>query len=152
MDEENRRFFAFTRGDNRKLQVLQNKVMRLKSGLPARTPTVQLIQATGDLSVQQLTAYSTLITAQKAIATQQPEYLARKLKLRTSDEISALPNRQTNTLRIQSNRTIVRSGFFCRSSALFDQLPLDMRSNMDPKLFKPRAKKWVQENIPIKPG
>ena len=32
-DEVNRRFSTFTRGDNRKLQVLQNKVMRLKSGL-----------------------------------------------------------------------------------------------------------------------
>ena len=62
MDEENRRFAAFTRGDNRKSQTLQNKVMRLKKGLPFSTSTLQLTQATGDLSVQQLTAYSTLVT------------------------------------------------------------------------------------------
>jgi hypothetical protein len=150
LDQENRRFSAFTRGDNRKLQVLQNKVMRMKTNLPFGTSTLQLTQTTGDLSIQQLTAYSTLVTAQKSIAAQQPQYLARKLKLRTDED--NVPNRQINTIRIQSNLTIARSGFFCRSSALFNQLPLDMRSNMDPNTFKPRAKMWVKQNIPIKPG
>ena len=152
LDLENRRFSAFTREDNRKLQVLQNKVMRLKSGLPFRTPTEQLCQATGDLSVQQLTAYSTLTTAQKAIATQQPEYLAKKLKFRSNYDDQAFPNRHENKLRIQSKLTISRGGFFCRSSALFNQLPFDLRSNMDPKSFKYKAKKWVKLNISIKPG
>ena len=152
MDEESRRFSAFTRGDNRKLQVLQNKVMRLKTGLPIRTPTAQLVRASGDLSVQQLTPYSTLVTAQKSIAAQQPQYLAKKLKLRSNNPDQVVPNRQVNTIRIQSNLTIARSGFFCRSSALFNQLPPDMRSNMDPKIFKPKVKKWVQENIAVKPG
>ena len=152
MDEENRRFAAFTRGDNRKLQTLQNKVMRLKTGLPFRTSTLQLTQATGDLSVQQLTAYSTLVTAQKSMAAQQPQYMARKLKLRTSEDNQAFPNRHENKIRVQSNLTISRSGFFYRSAALFNQLPFDMRSNMDPKMFKPRAKKWVRQNIAVKPG
>ena len=126
--------------------------MRFKSGLPFRTTTEQLTQATGDLSVQQLTAYTTLVTAQKAIAAQQPQYLAKKLKLRTNDENQAFPNRQANMLRIQANLTISRGGFFCRSSALFNQLPLDLRSTLDPNIFKPKAKKWVQQNIAVKPG
>ena len=152
LDQENRRYSAFTRGDNRKLQVLQNKVMRLKCNLPIRTPTENLIKATGDLSVQQLTAYSTLVTVQKAIATQQPQYLAQKLKLRTSQENQAFPNRQENMLRIQSNLSISRGGFFCRGSALFNQLPYELRSPMDPIVFKPKCKRWVQQNIAPKPG
>ena len=123
LDQEERRFAAFSRGDNRKLQVLQNKVMRLKSHLPFRTSTNSLIKATGDLSVQQLTAYSTLVTAQKAIAAKQPQYLAQKLKLRTNQENQAFPNRQENMLKIQSKLSISRGGFFCRSFALFNQLP-----------------------------
>jgi hypothetical protein len=51
LDQENRRYSAFTRGDNRKLQVLQNKVMQLKCNLPIRTPTENLIKATGDQAV-----------------------------------------------------------------------------------------------------
>ena len=127
LDQEERRFAAFSRGDNRKLQVLQNKVMRLKSHLPFRTSTNSLIEATGDLSVQQLTAYSTLVTAQKAIAAKQPQYLDQKLKLRTNQENQAFPNRQENLLKIQSKLSISRGGFFCRSFALFNQLPLELR-------------------------
>ena len=126
--------------------------MRMKTNLPFGTSTLQLLQTTGDLSIQQLTACSTLVTAKKSIVAQQPLYLAGKLKLRTDQPNHYVPNRQRNTIRNQSNLTIARSGFFCRSSALFNQLPLDMRSNMDPNIFKPRAKKWVKQNIPIKPG
>ena len=131
--------------------MLQNKVMRLKSGLPFRTSTEQLTQATGDLSVQHLTAYSTLFTAQKAIHAQQPEYLARNLKLRFSEN-QDMPNRHENMINIQSKLTISRGGFFCRSSALFNQLPPDMRSRMSPKIFKSKAKTWVKRNIAVKPG
>ena len=146
-DLENRRFSAFTRGDNRKLQVLQNKVMRLKSGLPFWTTTDQLTQATGDLSVQQLTAYTTLVTAQKAIAAQQPQYLAKKLKLRNNDENQAFPNRQANMLRIQANLTISRGGFFWRSSLisflLISDLPwIRTSSNPKPKSGCSRTLLW----------
>ena len=152
LDQETRRFTASTWKDNRQLQVLQNKVMRLQTGLPFRTPTVQLTQATFDLSVQQLTAYTTLVTAQRCISSKQPRYMADKLQLRTNEGNATFPLRQENTLRIQSNLTLARGGFFCRSSALFNQLPSDLRSNMDPKQFKLRVKAWVRSNIPVKPG
>ena len=126
--------------------------MRLKSNLPFRTSTNSLIKATGDLSVQQLTAYSTLVTAQKAIAAKQPQYLAQKLKLRTNQENQAFPNRQENMLKIQSKLSISRGGFFCRSFALFNQLPLELRSTMDTKLLKQKVKRWVQLNKAPKPG
>ena len=126
--------------------------MRLQTGLPFRTPTVQLTQATFDLSIQQLTAYTTLVTAQRCISSKQPRYMADKLQLRTNEGNATFPLRQENTLRIQSNLTLARGGFFCRSSALFNQLPSDLRSNMDPKQFKLRVKAWVRSNIPVKPG
>ena len=120
LDQESRRFTAFTGKDNRQLQVLQNKVMRLQTGLPFRTPTVQLTEATFDLSVQQLTAYTTLVTAQRCMASKQPRYMTDKLQLRTNEGNATFPMRQENTLRIQSNLTLARGGFFCRSSALFN--------------------------------
>ena len=131
---------------------LTHKVMRLQTGLPLRTPTVELTQATNSLSVQQLTAYTTLATVQRCIASKQPRYMADKLQLRTNEGNATFPLRHENTLRIQSNLTLARGGFFCRGSALFNQLPPDLRSPMEPKLFKLRLKAWVRSNIPVKPG
>ena len=153
MDLEQQRFTAFTRGDNRRLQVLQNKVLRLKSQLALGTPTETLLQVTGDLSVQQLTAFSTLTMAQRAISEQRPTYLANKLCLRSSNNYPALSaRRKENTLSIQSHLSISRGGFFCRASALYNQLPPDLRAPMKPIIFKKRVKKWVKENIAARPG
>ena len=153
MDVQQRRFPAFTRGDNRKLQVLQNKVLRLKSKLPLGTPTETLLQVTGDLSVQQLTAFSTLTMAKRAISEQKPNYLANKLCLRSFDNYPALgASRHVNTLNIQSHLSLSQSSFFCRSSALFNQLPPDLRAPMKPVMFKKKVKRWVKENIAARPG
>ena len=151
LDESVRRFPAFTRNDNAKLQVLQNKVMRLKCGLPFDTPTTKLIEVTGDLSVQQLTAYMTLTTAHRAIVKKQPRYFASKLKLRTRENIPVLPDRHQFTFDISSRLTIVRGGFFYRSASLFNKLPLVLRSCMNPKEFKSKVKDWIRSNVPVKP-
>ena len=126
--------------------------MRLKANLPFRTPTEQLFRAPGDLSVQQLTAYSILVTAHKQIAANQPQYLASKLQLQPIPEDQTLPTRNDNPLTIQPHLTTSGGGFFCRSAALFNILPPDLRSITDPKIFKPEVKKWVQQNVAPKPG
>ena len=151
-DVEQRRFPAFTRGDNQKLQVLQNKVMRLKTNLPLGTPTAQLAKVTGDLTIQQLTALSTLTTAQKVLVTKQPLYLSKKFQLRTRADNQSLQSRQENTIRIQSHLSISRGGFFCRSAALFNSLPPELRSEKCSQKFKTKAKQWVQMNVALKPG
>ena len=78
MDDENRRFHGFSKEDNRRLQVLQNKVMRLKSGTDYKTSTEDLIKLCKELSVQQVTAYHTLMTVFKAVKFGKPCYLAEK--------------------------------------------------------------------------
>ena len=67
--ETNHRFPAFTKEDNRRLQTLQNKILRLKSGLDRSTPTRTLLTARGDLSVQQTSAYFTLMSVHRATTT-----------------------------------------------------------------------------------
>ena len=151
LDESVQRFTTFTRNDNAKLQVLQNKVMRLKCGLPFDTPTTELIKATGDLSVQQLTAYLTLTTAQRAIVQQQPRYFASKLKLRTKDDIQVLPERHQFNLETGTRLTIARGGFFYRCASLFNRLPLVLRSCRNQNEFKSKVKEWIRVNVPVKP-
>ena len=58
---------VFPKSDNQKLQVLQNKVLRIISKAQYDLPTVNLLSSTIALSVQQLTAFTTLISAQKAM-------------------------------------------------------------------------------------
>ena len=152
LDEDTRRYTACTKSDMNKLQTLQNKIMRLKTGLGYDCSTKELTEKTGDLSVHQLSAYATLTSAHKIIITKQPEYLSSKLKLRTKDELPSLPERHENSLFIRANLTLVRSGFFYRSAALFNQLPLPLRSCNDVNVFKSSVKKWVKLNVPVKPS
>ena len=152
LDENNRRFSAFTKEDNRKLQSLQNQVMRIKSGLPRDTPLTQLLKASNDLSVMQLTAYLTLTTTHKTISTGQPGYLAGKLKLRTNEGGGAFPHRQLNTIEVpQVNLTLSRGGFVFRAATLWNMLPSHMRAGMKTTSFKTALHSWIRSNIRPKP-
>ena len=142
-DDSNRRSTAFTKEDNRKLQVLQNKILRLKTNLPFDTSTADLLKASGDMSVQQLTAYTSLLTAQKSIFHQEPVYLADKLQLRGDQNFIHPPKYKLS---------ICREGFLYRATALYNSLPASMRIPMQPQAFKYKLKPWVTGNVPIKPG
>ena len=145
-DEETRRFTAFTKEDNRKLQVLQNMVLRMKTKMPRGTETTTLLSRSGDLSVQQLTALSSLTTLQKMIHSGKPEYITRKLSMNMNPA-----TRQENMIKLRSNLTITRGAYVYRASSIYNNLPPEMRANMDPKLFKSQARTWVKQNIPPKP-
>ena len=136
-DEVNRRFSAYTKEDNRKLQTLQNMVLRMKTDMPRRTPTTTLLALSGDLSVQQLTAQATLTSLQKVIHNGKPLYLADKLKL------NIMNTRQENTIRQKSKLTLTRGAYFYRASVLFSNLPPEIRTRMEPQIFKDKAKAWV---------
>lgn len=66
---------AFTKEDNNKLLVIMNKVLRSLTGLPKDTPVSLLLQESGYLSVQQLTAYHTLSTLFKVMKNKEPVYI-----------------------------------------------------------------------------
>ena len=142
-DDSNRIYTAFTKEDNRQLQVLQNKILRLKTNLPFDTSTADLLKASGDMSVQQLTAYTSLLTAQKSIFHQEPVYLADKLQLRGDQNFIHPPKYKLS---------ICREGFLYRATTLYNSLPASMRIPMQPQSFKHKLKPWVTRNVPIKPG
>ena len=146
-DDLNRRYTAFTKEDNRKLQVIQNKVLRLKTGLPSETPTEILLKTSGDLSVQQLTAFTSLLTAQKSIYYQEPVYLAEHFKFNQVQN----PRSENTIVPANYKLSVSRGGFFFRTTALFNNLPPNLRRPMEPLAFKREIKPWILRNIPIKP-
>ena len=151
MDDISRRFHSFTKEDNRKLQVLQNQVLRLQTGLGWETPTSQLVSEARAMSVQQLTAYHTLMTVFKAVRLKKPTYLAEKFRLRQPSEFETFPHRQTNTINASAGLTISRGGTVYRGAKLWNLLSQDLRNEEKIEIFKQMVKKWIFRNVPIKP-
>ena len=60
-DKDARNHTAMTREDSIKLQVAENSVMRLMTGLDYRSSTQELLKKSNLLSVNQLIAYHTLV-------------------------------------------------------------------------------------------
>ena len=151
MDMENRRYPSFGKEDLRRLQVLQNKVCRLKTGLPYDTPTSTLIKASNELSVHQYVAFSTLLLVHKIVQNKKPKYLAEKLKLKVPQNGQIFPHRKINTISTIETLSISRGAFVYRGSQLFNNLPQDLRCTDNHKIFKKKTKEWVKENVAIKP-
>ena len=152
MDDTDRRSSAFTKEDMRRMQVLQNRVLRLKCrNYEMNTPTTELIQSCGDLSVNQLGAFYTVLQVFKTIYSGQPRYLAEKFKLRRPDDSSIFPQRHVNTIQVKKNLSLSRSGFIYRGAQLWNSLPPDIRTQTDFTVFKCELRRWVSSTVSVKP-
>ena len=99
------------------------------------TPTNALLNVTGDLSVHQLGAHHTIVTAHRIIRRGQPKYLANKLVLRTPGP------RHVITISVSCDLTVSRSGFLYHASKLWNLLPSTIREEQRPEAFKVNVKK-----------
>ena len=151
-DDKNRRFSAFTREDIRKLQVLQNKTLRLRSGLNRYTSTATLLEHCKELSVNQLVAYHTLLSVHRAVRDGKPKALFNKIKLRKSQNNVIFPHRLNETIDLKKvNLNITRGGFCYRGSFLWNMMPQALREEEKYKPFKKKLKGWIPTSIPPKP-
>lgn len=154
MDETDRRFTAFTKEDNRKFQVLQNKVLRLKTGLGRDVSTAELTKASGDLSIQQLTAYHTIMTVFKTLKNEKPNYIYEKFQVCYPNFLHGVfPQRHKNKILLEKNyaKSISRGGFIYRGTQLYNNLPASLRKETKISIFKKELKKWIKSEINVKP-
>ena len=148
-NDKERRYFTFTKEDNRKLQVLQNTVMRIITGLPTLTPTTTLLSKTNSLSIQQLIAKNTLLMVYKIVKTSRPKYLSDRLKQTDRRETQ----RNVGKLKVPNyNLSLGREGFLMQGSLLYNKLPVSLRIEENFLRFKSGVRKWVSENISVKPA
>ena len=99
-------------------------------------------------------AYQSLLITYKITRSKKPYYIAQKMNLKTPNENQIFPQRQAFTIPmagVSGELSITRSGFCYRSARLFNSLPLQLRSCATAGAFKNGVKKWVTENVPIKP-
>ena len=150
-EDKNRRFRSFSKEDCRRLQVLQNQILRLKLKAPKYTPCKEMITQSGDLSIHQLVAYHTLLQVHKSVLSKKPEYLSNHLSLNLPGNGRTFPHRQIHTITVNRNLSISRSAFMYRGARLWNQLPLDLRMCQSTPNFKSLVKKWVADQITVRP-
>ena len=71
--ETNSKYTSYTTGDNSKLQVLQNSLNRLLTRAEYNTPTLELLKMTDSISVQQMTAFQTIVMTHKIMKSKMAE-------------------------------------------------------------------------------
>ena len=147
-----RRNTSFTREDARKLQVLQNSVCRLLTGLGFDTPTSELVKACGELSIHQLIAYHTLVTVFKVKLSEKPHYLNSRLPFKKYGSETVQLRRSSNLIMVNQHLNISREGFIYRGGVLWNQLPEDVRCLKVLSKFKMQVRSWVIKHVPVKPG
>ena len=133
------RYTSYTMKDNNNLQVLQNKVNRMLLGAEYDTPTVELLERSNTLSVQQMIAYQTAVTTFKIIQSNKPSYLAKKLKVRK--EGMSLRGGRGSVVHSDHSLSIAREGFLYRGATLINKLDASLRNETKLEMFKKGLKK-----------
>ena len=148
--ETNNKYTSFTMADNHKLQVLQNSLNRLLiPRVEYNTPTLELLEKTDSLSVQQMIAFQTLVMTFKIMKNRKPSYLANKMQLRNNDR-----NLRGYSGGVQSENhslSIAKEGFVYRGMTLMNMLPIQLRCETKLENFKVGLRDWVREKIAAKP-
>ena len=147
MDETETRQTSFTKANLRNLQVLQNKVLGLMTDSGYNTPTSELLKKSEMLSINQLVAYTTLVSIFKIKKSQKPRYLAERFGFLNQNEIS-INRRQGNTNSIYFKLARSREGMVYQGSKLFNSLDPSLKMETNEKRFKKNVKKWILNEIP----
>ena len=139
--------------DLRRLQVLQNKTLRLLTRADRSTPTSTLTSLARCLSVHQLGAYHTANQVYQVHQSRRPVYHHVRLfqnNLLVQDHVTV---RSQNNLqsRINFNLSTCRSSFFYQGAKLWSALPMDVKTSRNSDQFKSRCKNWIRRNIKVKP-
>ena len=120
------------------------------TGEDFRTPTQILLQKTNTLSVQQMIAYHTLTMTYKILHSLKPTYLSNKIKFNHNTGISTRGRKfELSNTNYKMNQC--REGFVHRAITLFNRLDEHIKTANRLQVFKNEARKWVLENIQIKP-
>ena len=134
----------------RRLQVLQNQIMRMMTRLEQGTTTELLCSRSNQLSVHQLVAYHSLNQVYKIYQEKKPQYHYNRLfGSNQHDPIRRAGTRLTS--RVDFNLSLARTSFFFQASRLWNLLPLSLKLEPTYESFKKRTRFWVKNMIAVKP-
>ena len=139
---------SITKEDVRKLQVLQNKCLRIVSNSDYKTPTLSLLKKTKSLSVHQMMAQLSLSQVYSTFRTELPVYHYDRL-FRINSRTRNVNDFSVN--RIEYKLSQARTNFFYQSSRLWSAIPEYIKSSRNKFIFKKKCKAWVKMNIMVRP-
>ena len=107
-----------------------------------------LLEHCNYLSVHQLVTYHSGLQMPKIIASKQPKYHGKRFQNNNTKETRFTTD---NLIFIDSKLSIGKSSFFHQASRIWNIIPEDIKSLEKISSFKKSFKKWIIQNIPIKP-
>ena len=148
LDDQVRNSTAYSKADNRKLQILVNKVLRCLTNSNYETSTKELHCKSNQLSVHQRCALFSLMAVHKTLKKGQPKYhLSRLSPIRDHGILT----RNRGLFDINYKLSISRCSFFYRSTKLYGLLPRELVAMENLVQFKTQVKDWVMKNISLLP-
>ena len=153
LDIERRYSPALSKDDHNKLQILQNKVFRLATGLSITQgdSSDQTSDGLWQLSVQQKSAYHSILQVYKTLSTKELEYIFSKSvpEDETDNNKHTINTRrkQLEIIRIDNKLAVSRTSFFYRVSKLWNDLPLSTRKRKKLGSFKTKVKAQAESCI-----
>ena len=153
MDVEKRNGTMLTKEDMRRLQVMQNSVMRVTTNSRYDTPTTELLRKTNQLSIHQMIAFQTSCQVFNIYKNKFPAYHYNRFFGGLSCDSNATGSRSRSNLesRIDFKTSLGRGSFFYLGSRIWNALPHSAKSSADIRCFKASTKPWIKANISIKP-
>ena len=138
---------GITKEEMRKLQVLQNKSLRLISGLGYEVATKSLVKSCNSLSVHQLVVYHTACQIYKIRGSKYPKYHFNRLfsKMNLNSRYS-----RNEISRVEFELSLARSSFFYQAPQVWTSLPNYVKAAKNLSSFKKTCKKWIRNNVTVK--
>ena len=137
----------------RKLQVCQNKCLRMITGSDYTASTKDLLKSSNQLSVHQLVAFHSACQVYRIAASKLPVYhYDRLFKTDTgSNEASRTRGNKNRNKIIDFGLSLGKSNFFHQSSRIWASLPKEIQEAKSIKAFKSKCKIFITENVSIRP-
>ena len=143
-EQENNVNTSISKEAMRKLQVCQNKILRLLTGSDYETPTKVLLEKANQLSVHQLVAYHMACQLYRISKSQLPAYHFNRLFRKNENGSIEYKN-------VHFNLTLGKSNFFYQSSKIWSSLPVELKEASSIYTFKRKCRVWTKSNISIRP-
>ena len=141
--------FSFTKEDCRRLQVIQNRVLRLQ--LPQQLETLstsEYLRHLDQLSVHHLGAYSTVMLGARIMREKILHFLYNELNARMRFSKRNVEYFCQTSYKLN----ITDEGFLSRFKKLWNMIPADVKKMLhDAKSFKYLTKTWIANNIRVHP-
>ena len=138
--------YLSTETDLNRLQILQNKCMRLILSANQFTSSDTMLNVLDLMSVRQLIIFKTLIFIYKIIQGEAPEYLSNRIIYKYQTQNRTLRNSNDINLT-DANKACSQNSLFYKGIKLFNSLPSEIKNCETISQFKKLLKKFVKENF-----